>query len=73
MYSGRMSLKDCITPKVQPKSDYVVIADDGSNGFILAQEGNSLSPIGEGLYRCRRKVAEFLGLDIICDSCQRMY
>jgi len=74
MTSSRMSLQDCINPfkSNSVQSEYVVIDNEMNGGnraasFNLAYEGGFLEHIGNGLYKCKRIVANNLSLVILSD------
>ena len=74
MTSSRMSLQDCINPfsNNSSKSEYVVIDSERNGGnraasYNLAYEGGFLEHLGDGLYKCKRIVADNLSLIILSD------
>lgn len=74
MKNSKVSLQDCINPfnNNSSKSEHVVIDSERNSGnraasFNLAYEGGFLEHIGDGLYKCKRIVADNLSLVILSD------
>jgi hypothetical protein len=62
----RMSLSDCINITSKPQSEYVVVSDDKPS-FKIAEAGGFTEQIIHNHYKCKRIVANNLGLTIISE------
>ncbi len=79
-HNYRVSLQDCVSlgnNEISNKSVYVIIDSErnGSNragSFNIAYEGGFLEHIGDTFYKCKRIVANNLGLIIMSEFPAKM-
>ena len=68
MNYGRMGIINLFETKPEPKSEYVIVDTSVNTGGVqIAQSGGFLEKMAGEYFKCKRIVAENLGLSIISE------